>query len=190
MKKLMTVVFAVLFVAVIFGVTPTDAADYVGAKKCKMCHIKQYKAWEKTTMADSFENLKPGVKADAKKKASLDADKDYTHDAGCLKCHTTGYGQPGGFTSIEETPKLAGVQCESCHGPGSEYKNLMKKNKEYKLDEAKAQGLIRPEDDEAGCMVCHGADSPFNEKVDAAYGWDFQKRLEQTHEHFPLKRAH
>jgi hypothetical protein len=190
MKKIMTVLFAVLFVAAVFGVTTTDAAEYVGAKKCKMCHIKQYKSWEKTTMADSFENLKPGVKAEAKKKAGIDPDKDYTADESCLKCHTTGYGKPGGFVSIEETPKLAGVQCEGCHGPGSEYKDIMKKNKEYKLDEVKAAGLIIPSEDEAGCMVCHGADSPFTEKVDPAYKWDFKERLEKTHEHFPLKNAH
>jgi hypothetical protein len=189
-KKLMTVLFAVLFVATVLGVTTTDAAEYVGAKKCKMCHIKQYKAWQKTSMADSFENLKPGVKAEAKKKAGLDPDKDYTHDEGCLKCHTTGYGKPGGFVSIEETPKLAGVQCEGCHGPGSEYKNIMKKNKEYKLDEVKAAGLIRPEEDEAGCLACHGGDSPFNEKVDAKYKFDFKEKLEKTHEHFPLKKPH
>jgi hypothetical protein len=190
MKKILTVVFAVLFVAVVFGVTPTDAADYVGAKKCKMCHIKQYKAWEKTTMADSFENLKPGVKAEAKKKAGLDADKDYTADAGCLKCHTTGYGLPGGFTTIEATPKLAGVQCEGCHGPGSDYAKIMKKNKEYKLDEVKAAGLVKPETDEAGCMTCHGGDSPFTEKVDPKHKFNFKERLVDTHKHIPLKKAH
>jgi len=189
-KKIITVLFAVLFVAVIAGVATTDAAEYIGAKKCKMCHIKQYKSWAKTAMADSFENLKPGVKAEAKKKAGLDPEKDYTANAKCLKCHTTGYGQPGGFVSIADTPKLAGVQCEGCHGPGSGYKGVMKKNKEYKLDEVKAAGLILPSEDEAGCLVCHGADSPFNEKVDAKYKFNFKERLEKTHEHFPLKRTH
>jgi hypothetical protein len=37
---------------------------------------------------------------------------------GCYACHTTGYGQPGGFISIEKTPHLKNAGCEVCHGPG------------------------------------------------------------------------
>jgi outer membrane murein-binding lipoprotein Lpp len=166
-------------------------AEYVGAKKCKACHIKQYKSWEKTSMAGSFDNLKAGAKADEKKKAGIDPEKDYTADPKCLKCHTTGYGKPGGFKSIEETPKLAGVQCESCHGPGSVYnptmKAIQKAKKPYKTESLKAESLIIPSEDEKGCMSCHGGDSPFTEKVDAKYKWNFKERLEKTHRHFPLK---
>jgi hypothetical protein len=186
-KKILIGMIAVLFISASFIALSSDAgaAEYIGAKKCKACHIKQYKSWEKTSMAQSFENLKPGVKADAKKKAGLDPDKDYTGDAGCLKCHTTGYGKPGGFTTIDATPDLAGVQCESCHGPGSEYRDTMKKNKEYKLAEVKAQGLIIPSEDEAGCMACHGEGNPFKDR-----GFNFKEALEKTHEHFPLKKEH
>lgn len=186
---------SVLFIMALLAAAgiDADAAKYVGAKKCKACHMKQYKSWKKTTMATSFENLKPGVKAEEKKKAGIDPEKDYTHDADCLRCHTTGYGKEGGFTSIEETPKLAGVQCEECHGPGSEYSKYMKKNQKkwktdgYTTDELKALGLIIPSEDEKGCMVCHGGDSPFNESVDPKYTFNFKERLEKTHEHFPLK---
>jgi hypothetical protein len=114
-------------------VSSADSAAYVGANKCKACHIKQYKAWNKTSMATSFENLKPGIKAEEKKKAGIDPDKDYTADKNCLRCHTTGFGKPGGFKSLEETPKLVNVQCEECHGPGAEYSKVMKeKKKEWK----------------------------------------------------------
>ena len=81
-------------------------------------------------MANSFENLKSGIKAEEKKKAGLDPAKDYTTDKDCLRCHTTGYGKPGGFKSLEETPKLINVQCEGCHGPGGEFSAFMKKNHE------------------------------------------------------------
>jgi len=191
-KKILTVVVALMF-AVALGAafsSNADAASYLGVKKCKACHIKQYKSWKKTAMADSFEKLKAGVAADAKKKAGLDPNKDYTHDSNCLKCHTTGYGKDGGFKSIEDTPKLAGVQCEGCHGPGSEYRKLMKKNKKFKRAEAKAAGLTIPSEDEKGCMSCHGGDSPFNEKVDAKYKFNFKERLDKTHKHFPLKYEH
>ncbi|RJQ44996.1 MAG: cytochrome C554 [Nitrospiraceae bacterium] len=179
-----------MFIMAFWAATQADAAEYNGAKKCKACHIKQFKSWEQTKMAKSFEQLKPGVSADAKKKANLDPAKDYTTDANCLKCHTTGYGKPGGFKSIADTPDLANVQCESCHGPGSEYNKLMKENKEFKTADAKKAGLIIPSEDEKGCLSCHGGDSPFTEKVDAKYKFDFKDRLKKSHEHFPMKYTH
>ena len=103
------------------GVALANSPSYVGAKKCRACHLKQFQTWEQTRMAKSFELLKAGAHADAKKKMKVDPQKDYTHDEKCLPCHTTGYGKPGGFVSLEKTPELVGVQCESCHGPGGEY---------------------------------------------------------------------
>jgi mono/diheme cytochrome c family protein len=167
-----------------------DAADYIGAKKCKACHMKQFKAWQKTNMATSFENLKPGAKAEEKTKAGLDPNKDYTTDKDCLRCHTTGYGKPGGFVSLEATPNLINVQCESCHGPGADFRKIMKKNKKFKLEEVKAAGLLVPSETENNCMECHGGDSPFNESVDPKYKFEIKERLENTHEHFPLKYEH
>jgi hypothetical protein len=41
------------------------------------------------------------------------------HDPNCLPCHTTGYGKAGGFSSMEETPRMVNKQCETCHGPAS-----------------------------------------------------------------------
>jgi hypothetical protein len=178
-----------LFILVFVFTQNGHSAEYLGAKKCKACHMKQYKSWEKTTMAKSFENLKPGVKADEKKKAGLDPDKDYTGDADCLRCHTTGYGK-GGFISMEKTPKLANVQCEGCHGPGGDFRALMKKDKKFKLSDARAAGLILPNEENNNCMDCHGPDSPFNEKVDPKYKFDIKERLKNTHEHFPLKYEH
>jgi mono/diheme cytochrome c family protein len=168
----------------------SDAADYIGAKKCKACHMKQFKSWSKTKMATSFENLKPGVKAAEKKKAGIDPDKDYTTDENCLKCHTTGYGKPSGFKSLTETPKLINVQCEACHGPGADFRAIMKKDKTFKPSDVKTAGLMIPSETENNCMECHGGDSPFNEKVDPKYKFEIKERLKNTHEHFPLKYQH
>ena len=110
--------------------------SYIGTKNCRKCHIQQFKSWADTKMAKAFEILKPGERAEAKQKAGLDPGKDYTTDVECLPCHTTGYGQPGGFESVEKTPELVGVSCEMCHGAGSEYskdEHMSLKNKNYKL---------------------------------------------------------
>lgn len=139
-------------------------------------------------MAAAFELLKPGVRAEAKTKAKQDPNKDYTHDANCLPCHTTGYGKPGGFKSIEETPDLAGVQCEMCHGPHSEVLKVMTiQNKEFKRSEVIKAGMTVP--DENTCRgLCHNSKSPF---VPANYTFDYEAKKKQgTHEHLPLKFPH
>ena len=87
-KKVFFVFLSLVLLAGMSGlISSADSAEYVGAKKCKACHNKQYKAWKKTAMANSFEDLKSGIKAEEKKKAGLDPDKDYTTDKNCLKCH-------------------------------------------------------------------------------------------------------
>ena len=190
LRKAVTLLLSGMLIMLFISIASAESPTYLGAKKCKACHFKEFKSWEQTPMAMSFEDLKAGAKAEEKKKAGIDPNKDYTADKNCLKCHTTGYGKPGGFTTIADTPDLAGAQCESCHGPGSEYSQIMKKNKEYKLSEVKAAGLVIPSENEKSCMECHGADSPFNEKVDAKYKFNFKERLKKTHEQLPKKYQH
>jgi len=81
---------------------PTEAT-YLGADKCKMCHAKQHATYMKMKHATAIEALS----AEEQKKPE------------CVKCHVTGFGKTGGFESLEKTPKMAGVQCEACHGAGS-----------------------------------------------------------------------
>ncbi|MGD2109440.1 MAG: cytochrome c family protein [Phycisphaerae bacterium] len=170
--------------------------EYVGSKKCKMCHIKEYKSWEKTKMAQSFETLKPGQASEAKAKHNLDPAKDYTKDESCLPCHTTGYGHAGGYAippagddkAAKKAKKLEGIGCESCHGPGSAYidvfKEIQKSKRMYKVEELYAVGLTKI--DSASCTSCHSDKSPTH---DASKPFDFEKQKdEDTHEHQPLKQ--
>jgi hypothetical protein len=170
MKKLIIMVAVVMFC--LTGVNSSEAADYVGVNKCKMCHLKQFKSWEKTKMAKAFELLKPGVRAEAKTAAGVDPNKDYTADAACIGCHT-----------VNESADMPGVQCESCHGPGSDYMKVMMTNRDYKKDEVIAKGLVEP--DEATCKKCHNEKSPFYKPFDFAAQVD-----EGTHEHYPMKKTH
>ena len=164
--------------------------SFVGSKKCKMCHMKEWKSWAETKMAKSLILLQPGENAEAKKAAGLDPKRDYTKDETCLTCHSTGYGQEGGFADLESTPNLAGVGCEMCHGAGGTYikKQYMSlTNKEYKKAELIEVGLVGEITMER-CVGCHNTDSPF---VGDDYEFDFELNKEKgTHEKFPMKYQH
>lgn len=175
------------------GAIAGDEYEYLGAKKCRTCHLPEYNSWRKTLMAQAFELLKPGVRPEAKEAAGLDPNADYTSDAGCLSCHTTGYGEPSGFKDIKSTPDLAGVACEACHGPGSGYAvdELMSlKNKNHSFESVIAAGLVYPVP-ESVCLRCHNDDSPHNPSVDPKYAFDYADRVNKgTHKHFKLKYKH
>ena len=173
-----------------------DKPQFVGPGKCKICHVKQHRSWRKTHMAKAFDSLKPNEKAEAKVKGNLDPRKDYTKDATCLKCHTTGYGEKGGYAipdlanekSVKASKKLEGVSCESCHGPGGSYvdfhKEVMMKKKTYTTADMQKAGTQIPS--AKTCTACHNDKSPtFN----ADEPFDFEKKKdEDSHEHFPLKQ--
>jgi nitrate/TMAO reductase-like tetraheme cytochrome c subunit len=90
--------------------------EFIGAKKCKMCHKVSYASWETLAHAKAFEQLKPEEQSDPE----------------CLKCHATG-----------GTADLPGVQCEACHGAGSGYKSMkIMKDREA----AVAAGLVIPDE--------------------------------------------
>lgn len=76
---------------------------YVGAATCQQCHPGPHAEWSATLHATALE--------------SLEAIGQGTN-AQCVGCHTVGFGEEGGFKDRATTNSLAGVQCESCHGPG------------------------------------------------------------------------
>jgi hypothetical protein len=82
-------------------------ATFVGAASCRSCHPATYLFWSKTKHSQAFESLKHDPKPNA------------IYDAECILCHTTGLEYNTGWRDQEETPHLAGNQCENCHGPGS-----------------------------------------------------------------------
>jgi hypothetical protein len=165
--------------------------SYTGSKKCKICHMKEYKSWAETKMAQSFDVLKPGVRTEEKKGAGLDPNKDYTTDPECLICHTTGYGKTGGFVDAATTPDHVGVGCEMCHGAGGTYVQkpyMTLQNKEYKKEELVAVGMVAAIGAENCTSVCHNTKSPF---VGDDFVFDFEsQRHKGTHEKFPLKYEH
>lgn len=171
----------------------TTDHEYLGAKKCRPCHLPEYNSWRKSLMARSFDLLKPGVRPEAKTAAGLDPDSDYTTDAGCLSCHTTGYGEPSGFRDLKSTPNLTGITCESCHGPGSSYSvdSLMSlKNKNHSFESVIAAGLVYPVP-AAVCQRCHNDDGPHKVSVEPKYAFDYMTQISKgAHQHIELKYEH
>jgi nitrate reductase cytochrome c-type subunit len=138
------------FLAVCFLATTIiaqDAPKYVGAKKCAgACHKKekqgeQYKKWEEGPHSKAYINLKA-------------ADAEAVNNEACLKCHATAAGVDASL--LEETFNIEdGVQCEACHGPGSEYKPMkIMKDREKSIE----KGLVVWADEAAikeMCLTCH-----------------------------------
>ena len=149
---------------------------FVGAKKCRTCHKKelignQYAEWEKGEHSKAFEKLKS---EDALKVAKEQGIAGPPHEAAeCLKCHVTAYGEDASKFAKAPLPAKDGVQCESCHGPGSLYK---KKKTMADHDKSVAAGMWEPGKDEKICASCHNDESP---TWDAAEGFDFEKRKEE-----------
>lgn len=174
-------------------VVPPADAKYLGIMGCKKCHYQQWKSWQDTKMASAFDLLKPGARPDAKQARSLDPQKDYTTDATCLSCHTTGYGLTGGYpknptgVAARSIKYLTGVGCEACHGPGSSYtlihKNVQDKRRKYSQQEFFKAGQYPL--DERVCAACHNPKGPC---IDPGKGFDFaQRKAEGTHKHYSLQ---
>ena len=85
---------------------PFRGGSYVGSEWCAGCHPEPYRIWSESSHAKAFAPLRE------KKKES---------DPACLRCHVTGYRFFTGFESEEETPDLASVGCEACHGVGGNH---------------------------------------------------------------------
>jgi len=145
---------------------------YVGVNSCVgACHKtesqgSQLSIWESSKHANAFKVLQTD---EANKIAE---GKGFTTPAAetpeCLKCHTLG--KTADASTFEETFDITqGVQCESCHGAGSEYKKLsIMKDKQKSID----AGLQVHSEGEAFCTGCHNSESPTFKGFNYAEMWD------------------
>ena len=119
---------------------------YVSAKACQRCHEQEYLQWSATRHAFAYETL---------------LKKERYFDAGCVSCHTTGFGYSTGFQIDDSDSTLKGVQCETCHGPGKQHVGNPKKSN------------IRSGADTSLCLQCHDTKhSPGFEEVVALHSKD------------------
>lgn len=192
--KLLKYFMAAAFVAAVSGGSAAAVPKFVGVEGCK-CHKFEISDWEKSKHARAFELLGKGKKESKKKKAGLDPEKDYTQNEKCLKCHTTGFKQDGGFEDKASTPNMAGIGCEMCHGAGAQYRNLHKeKTTKFTKDEARSVGQAYGSLDASVCKTCHGhKDNPFKPEIDDAYRFDLEEAMKDSrafHRIYPLEGSH
>ena len=163
MKKNIVIMAVLSLVVLMVLIMPLlgAGAQYVGAKKCMMCHKSeargnQYGKWLSTPHAKAFETLK-GDKAKAVAKTKGIADPAKADE--CLKCHVTGHGAPASAFAEGFVPTTEGVGCESCHGPGSLYKSMsiMKALYEGKQD---PKAVEFEKGSKETCLRCHNEQSP------------------------------
>lgn len=123
--------------------------EYVGVKKCKICHKKDgvFPSWEKSKHATAWDSL-----------SAVDQKNEKLQ-----QYYTTGTAAKGEV--------LTGIQCEACHGPGSDYKK-----KSIMEDQKKAfeNGLLIP--DENTCKRCHNEKAP-KALAKLAKDFDFKKMV-------------
>ncbi|WP_437187746.1 multiheme c-type cytochrome [Planctomicrobium sp. SH668] len=146
-------------------ISDPQSGAFVGAQECKSCHSYAYNVWSQTKHAHALESLEKGHPG------TENTWVNRLWDPECLTCHTTGWDAQkalrfdSGFIDLEQTPHLAGQQCENCHGSGGEH---------VKLEKAWARGTAVTDEMKAGrdamkltlskakndvCGKCHDGDN-------------------------------
>ena len=206
MKHSITYILAILAMFAFFsGAALADTFE--GRSKCSSCHKAQAKSCKDTAHAKARDSLEPGRRKEAKIKAKLDPEKDYTQDKDCVGCHVDGFGKKGGYTVEAPKKPLAAVGCESCHGPGRVYRGDHRKAGqafESKGTTTQRKVIADKGQDfhfEEACSSCHlnyegspwkGAKppyTPFTPAVDEKYTFNFDKMVKDVkamHEHYKL----
>lgn len=178
-----------LFVSTVLGQTG-DPAKLVSIKKCAMCHKKeskgnQYGKWQQMKHAHAYELLGTDEAKAVGKKMGIDNPQA---SGKCLKCHSTAYF----FTEEIQTQEVAvenGVSCQSCHGPGADYK---KKSIMQDHDAAVAAGLVYPAK-EKSCVRCHNDTGPtwdpkrYTLPDGSTSGFDVKQAYEKIKHELPVK---
>ncbi len=167
--------FAVSLIAALFFLSSFALAQdkkvhkYVGVKTCGMCHRtakqgEQLKIWQNSKHSKAYETLKTDEANKIAKEKGFKTPAVETKE--CLECHATAWQKDAPVEakfSVED-----GVQCETCHGPGSDYKSFsIMKNR----DKAIANGLILHEDKAKFCETCHNKKSPTFKSFDYDKMW-------------------
>jgi len=89
------------------------------AAMCSKCHEREYAQWQKTAHARAYTSL-------------VQIGREF--DPECLRCHTTRFNAPGGFSMRDQQAGLRNVQCDACHGRANGHLKNPKQEKPAKPD--------------------------------------------------------
>lgn len=144
---------------------------FIGVDACGMCHKtekqgSQLSIWQNSAHSKAFETLLSDTANQIAKAKGFNEPASKTWE--CLKCHVTGFNLDatmlGKKFKIEE-----GVQCETCHGAGSAYKDMkVMKDKNLAIE----KGLIIHDKLEDFCVSCHNDESPTFTNFNVIESWD------------------
>jgi hypothetical protein len=140
-----------------------DKHQYVGVLVCSMCHKsekngEQFQKWQASKHSQAMKVLET---PDADKIAAAHGVKGKAAEAKeCLECHQTAYDAPASLLGPKFS-KEDGVQCESCHGAGNDYK-MMATMKDHQKASAAGLTVLSVNDGSAEkfCETCHNKKSP------------------------------
>ena len=131
---------------------PDKTPHFVGNAVCGSCHKGpamgyQFSRWRASPHAGAYASLATPRGLEIASDMGIDSDPQ-THEE-CLSCHSTGAGL-GDESLAPLFDRSDGVQCESCHGAGSEYAGV-----KVMSDSGAAHGAGLETPDETMCMSCH-----------------------------------
>ncbi|MBI5083633.1 MAG: beta-propeller fold lactonase family protein [Acidobacteria bacterium] len=145
------VCFGVL-IAVAAAAPPPKKPVYIGVRACGACHDGpkmgyQYSKWLLSRHAQGYAALAKPESREIAKRSGLRGDP--LKEPVCLGCHSTA-STAEDWEKDEAFRAEDGLQCEACHGPGSEYAtDAVMRNRQ----EAIRAGLRLPGTDT--CLGCH-----------------------------------
>jgi hypothetical protein len=90
-----------------------DPHKVLGAQSCEKCHAPEIQTWKRTPHHETFLTLHR--KPEAQQIASKLGIANFKADSNCIQCHYT-MDQVG-----DQLEAIAGVSCESCHGPSQDW---------------------------------------------------------------------
>lgn len=131
---------------------PAKDPLYIGAQACGSCHTgpdagHQFAKWQLTAHAKAYTSLAQPESREIVRLSGLTGDAHQQRM--CLGCHATA-SEAEDWEKLPEFRIEDGMQCEACHGPGSEYatEEVMRDPRK-----ARAAGLMMPTKDD--CRICH-----------------------------------
>lgn len=130
---------------------------------CGECHASEFEAWQESSHARGFNTMHRSATArDILRQMDLTVTK--RQESLCMRCH---------YTVGPELNAIAGVSCESCHGPAADWLDVHNdwgdavdapdgespEHRAQRIARSEAAGMLRPSGDlyavAANCFECH-----------------------------------